>query len=187
MERRKTRDIESVSHNRVETLKKIKSMLGHTTPAYGRDDCILESDDDMKSGDAKDGSNVSFDRLRKRHFSKIESSIAPLQMIASVPSVEVTAGPSNKAINSMDALMVYEPKQFDENSSIKRSPKSPNRSSLKKIKQQMTQVEDMKPSKLANIGYNCPVDTYVTQMSQKRQKMQSQRQFRDRMQTQVRD
>ena len=32
----------------------------------------------------------------------------------------------------------------------------------------MTQVEDMKPSKLANIGYNCPVDTYVTQMSQKR-------------------
>ena len=31
-------------------------------------------------------------------------------MIASVPSVEVTAGPSNKAINSMDALMVYEPK-----------------------------------------------------------------------------
>ena len=29
MERRKTRDIESVSKNRIETLNKIKSMLGH--------------------------------------------------------------------------------------------------------------------------------------------------------------
>ena len=29
MERRKTRDIESVSKSRIETLNKIKSMLGH--------------------------------------------------------------------------------------------------------------------------------------------------------------
>ena len=77
-----------------------------------------------------------------------------------------TGNVSDLALNSTGAIQLYDPLRL-ERAALQRKPVSRSPLFHSRVKT-TTVVEDMRPSKLANIGYHCPVETKISSVSLKR-------------------